>query len=297
MRRTPPSTGLRSSCSAPTRAARELPWLGDERGRRLALRRGRARQSRAWSDRRSPASRAGSAPRCASTRRCCRRRASGERFETRTDALEVRQPLPGQRRGRRGGHGRRLVRRGGAARSRWSRTCSSPSRCRSSSTARSASAAAASTCARSRAATSILGGGRGWGDAELEPLAPADRRSRSRRWRTRLDRAGARRRARDPHLDRHRRQDARSHPGDRLLGDDARTSSTPSASPATASSSGPVVGEIIAELVTEGRSASPLAPFAIDSLRGCEPARGRSTVGHRAVNQREPAWPRRTSLI
>jgi sarcosine oxidase subunit beta len=27
---------------------------------------------------------------------------------------------------------------------------------------------------------------------------------------------------------------------------------------------GPVVGEIIAELVTQGRSASPLAPFAID---------------------------------
>jgi len=27
---------------------------------------------------------------------------------------------------------------------------------------------------------------------------------------------------------------------------------------------GPIVGEIIAELVTEGRSASPLEPFAID---------------------------------
>jgi sarcosine oxidase subunit beta len=35
---------------------------------------------------------------------------------------------------------------------------------------------------------------------------------------------------------------------------------------------GPVVGEIIAELVTQGRSASPLAPFAIDRFTDASPS-------------------------
>ncbi len=64
------------------------------------------------------------------------------------------------------------------------RTCSSPSRCRSSSTARSASAAAACTCARSRAATPSSAAA----TAGATPTAPARgrrRRRRSRRWRAR----------------------------------------------------------------------------------------------------------------
>ena len=45
---------------------------------------------------------------------------------------------------------------------------------------------------------------------------------------------------------------------------------------------GPVVGEIIAELVTQGRSASPLEPFAIERFAGWRTAAVRAAVesGH-----------------
>jgi sarcosine oxidase subunit beta len=42
---------------------------------------------------------------------------------------------------------------------------------------------------------------------------------------------------------------------------------------------GPVIGEIIAELVTQGRSASPLEPFAIERFATRAPAAAPSTVG------------------
>ncbi len=76
----------------------------------------------------------------------------GDGFETRTADLEVRSRYLVNCAGV--GAGRIAAASAKTCRcSRWSRTCSSPSRCRSSSAARSASAAAASTCARSRAAT------------------------------------------------------------------------------------------------------------------------------------------------
>ena len=42
---------------------------------------------------------------------------------------------------------------------------------------------------------------------------------------------------------------------------------------------GPVVGEIIAELVTEGRSVSPLEPFAIDRFAGSSESAAPREVG------------------
>ena len=42
---------------------------------------------------------------------------------------------------------------------------------------------------------------------------------------------------------------------------------------------GPVVGEIIAELITEGRSASPLEPFAIDRFAAHAPSAQPADVG------------------
>jgi len=42
---------------------------------------------------------------------------------------------------------------------------------------------------------------------------------------------------------------------------------------------GPVVGEIIAELVTQGRSVSPLEPFSIDRFANAAPASQPIDVG------------------
>jgi glycine/D-amino acid oxidase-like deaminating enzyme len=87
-------------------------------------------------------------------------------------------------------------------------------------------------------------------------------------------RPGARGQPRHPHLGRNRRPDARPHSGDRLLGDDAEPRHAFGFS-GHGFQLGPLVGEIIAELVTQGRSASPLAPFAIDRFVGGRTASAR----------------------
>ena len=113
--------GRRRARPAPAAARRGrrcvagLPWLGRRRRRRVALRRGRPGQPAPRRARRSRASRAGSAPTCASTRRCIRRRAAADGFETRTDRSRGAEPLSRQLRRRRRGPDRARLRRRRAA--------------------------------------------------------------------------------------------------------------------------------------------------------------------------------------
>ena len=69
----------------------------------------------------------------------------------------------------------------------------------------------------------IMGGGRGWGDAEPPMSRPDDRPVAHGHGEDARPRSGAERRAHHPDLGRHRRPDAGSHPGHRLLGDHAES--------------------------------------------------------------------------
>ena len=199
--------------------ASEHPWLGPTPRRRLALRRATARPIRASSGRPMRALRAQARRRDPRVRRRARRAVDRRAFELEADGVTV--------------HSRTLINAAGAwggQVARWfgERVPLAPlmpnmlvteplpyfgSR-------RSGCAAATSTCARSSAATScsaavMAGAMSGSASRGRSP------RCRTTRWASPRCRPGARRRAGDPHLERHGRRDPGPHPGARLLVDDA----------------------------------------------------------------------------
>lgn len=125
----------------------------------------------------------------------------------------------------------------------------------------------------------ILGGGRGWGDADLRWSRPVSEQSLGGMART-LDLVPALKGA----------QVIRTWAGiDGQMPDRIPVIGFSKAAPNLVHAFGfsghgfqlgPVVGEIVAELVTEGRSASPLAPFAIDRLPPAAEAPAPSGVEH-----------------